>query len=244
MNAVVRETSGAVVATGEAASLMEVISRAASDPNIDVEKLERLMGMYERISTLKALEAFNDAMNQAQKEMRPIAADAVNPQTRSKYASYAKLDHALRPIYTKHGFSISYDEGESKKPDHVLVLAYVARGGYTRTYRSDMPADGKGAKGGDVMTKTHATGAAKSYGKRYLLKDIWNVAVGEEDRDGNQDDAPRITDSQVADLNALITEVGANKENFLKYLKLDALPNLRASSYKAAVAALEAKRRK
>jgi hypothetical protein len=48
-----------------------------------------------------------------------------------------------------------------------------------------MPADGKGAKGGDVMTKTHATGAAMSYGMRYLLKMIFNVAIGEDDKDGN-----------------------------------------------------------
>ena len=48
-----------------------------------------------------------------------------------------------------------------------------------------MPADGKGAKGGEVMTKTHAMGAATAYGMRYLLKMIWNVAVGEDDTDGN-----------------------------------------------------------
>ena len=67
----------------------------------------------------------------------------------------------------------------------VRVLCYVSRGGHTRTYQIDMPADGKGAKGGDVMTKTHATGAAASYGMRYLLKMIFNVAVGESDDDGN-----------------------------------------------------------
>jgi hypothetical protein len=54
-----------------------------------------------------------------------------------------------------------------------------------------MPADGKGAKGGDVMTRTHATGSALSYGMRYLLKMIFNVAVGEDDDDGNDADEPR-----------------------------------------------------
>lgn len=44
-----------------------------------------------------------------------------------------------------------------------------------------MPADGKGAKGGDVMTKTHAAGSAMSYGQRYLLKMIFNLAVGDDD---------------------------------------------------------------
>lgn len=68
----------------------------------------------------------------------------------------------------------------------VRVLCYVShRGGFTRTYRVDMPADGKGAKGGDVMTKTHASGAAISYGRRYLLNSIFNIAIGDEDTDGN-----------------------------------------------------------
>jgi hypothetical protein len=58
-------------------------------------------------------------------------------------------------------------------------------GGHVKPYQVDMPADGKGAKGGDVMTKTHATGSALSYGMRYLLKLIFNVAVGEDDDDGN-----------------------------------------------------------
>jgi hypothetical protein len=49
-----------------------------------------------------------------------------------------------------------------------------------------MPADGKGARGNDVMTKTHAAGSAMSYGMRYLLKLIFNVAVGVDlDDDGN-----------------------------------------------------------
>jgi hypothetical protein len=47
-----------------------------------------------------------------------------------------------------------------------------------------MPADGKGARGNDVMTKTHATGAAITYGKRYLLGMIFNLAVTRDD-DGN-----------------------------------------------------------
>jgi hypothetical protein len=182
----------------EGATLLAVISRAAADPNTDVEKMERLMAMYERIEAKNAERAFNEAMNACQKAMRPISADAENPQTHSKYATFAKLDGALRPIYTQHGFSLSYDEGDSPKAEHVRVLCYVAHnGGFTRTYHRDMPADGKGARGNDVMTKTHAAGAAGSYGARYLLKGIFNVAVGEEDKDGN-DNSARAADDAVA----------------------------------------------
>jgi hypothetical protein len=190
---------------------VSVFERLARDPSVDVDKLDRLMQMHERVTAKQSEGAFNGAMSDAQADMRPIAADALNPQTRSKYATYAALDSKLRPIYTRHGFGMSFDTGDSPMSpmaDYVRVLCHVThRGGYMRTYHVDMPADGKGAKGGDVMTKTHAVGAAMSYGMRYLLKMIFNVAVGEDDRDGNdpatQPAAPDGFDDWLADLTAV-----------------------------------------
>lgn len=165
---------------------VEMFERLATDPNASVEKIERLMALWERSQDKKAETAFNLAMAAAQKEMRPVAADAWNPSTKSKYASYAALDRSLRPVYTSHGFALSFNTGEAA-PDWIRVLCDVTHdAGHTRTYRVDMPADGKGAKGGDVMTKTHAAGSAMSYGMRYLLKLIFNVAVGEDDDDGQR----------------------------------------------------------
>jgi len=172
-------------AVPDSALLIQTIAAAARDPQVDIEKMERLWVMHEKLTNKAAEQAFNDAMSIAQAEIGPISADATNPQTKSKYATYAKLDGVLRPIYTRHGFAISFNEGEGAPEGHIRMLAYVSRAGHTRTYKADMPADGKGAKGGDVMTKTHAGGAARSYGMRYLLKMIFNVAVGEFDNDGN-----------------------------------------------------------
>jgi hypothetical protein len=223
-------------------SLLEVISRAASDPSVDMDKMERLVQMHERMQELAAKKSFNDAMAAAQAEMEPISRNASNPQTRSRYASYDKLDAEARPIYTKHGFSISYDTGESKKPEHVLVLAYVTLGAYERTYRVDMPADGKGAKGGDVMTKTHAAVAAVSYGKRTLLKAIFNLAEGEGDKDGNGE-APTVSEEQIANIKALLTEVGKDERKFLTWAKVETLAEIPAASYSEIIKTLEAMRR-
>src|SRR3990167_10894088 len=165
-------------ATTEIAALFEHLARK---PNASVEKIERLMALWERGEAKKAEAAFNAAMSSAQRAIRPVAADASNPQTHSRYASYAALDLALRPIYTEYGFGLSFDTGEAPGADVVRVLCYVTHvAGHSRTYRADMPADGKGAKGGDVMTKTHAVGSAMSYGMRYLERMIFNVAVGED----------------------------------------------------------------
>lgn len=166
-------------------TVMEIISQAVLTGNVSVDVMERLCALQRQIGKDEAEKQFNSAMNRCQDKMRPISADALNPQTKSRYATYAKLDKALRPIYTPEGFSLSFNGADCPLPDHERVLCYVSRDGYTRTYQADVPNDGKGAKGGDVMTKTHASGAAKSYGMRYLLKMIFNVAVGEDDDDGN-----------------------------------------------------------
>ncbi len=189
---------------GSAQALIDVIRRAASDPAIDVTKVERLMEMYERVAAKQAEAQFNAAMSATQAEMGRVSVDAHNPQTRSRYATYAAIDRALRPIYTSHGFSLSFDTGKEAPDGFVRVTAYVSHsGGHTREYGAQMPADGKGAKGGDVMTKTHAFGAATSYGMRYLLKQIFNVAIGEDDTDGNTSNG--VADAWIAIIKQCLT---------------------------------------
>jgi len=163
---------------------MQLIQAAIAQGS-SIDTIERLAKLQREMVEYAAMVDFNEAMQRVQQKMRPISADATNPQTRSRYASYSKLDKALRPIYSSEGFSLSFNTADSPLPDHVRVLCDVSRGGHVKPYQIDMPSDGKGAKGGDVMTKTHATGAATSYGMRYLLKMIFNVAVGEDDDDGN-----------------------------------------------------------
>ena len=157
-----------------------------------IDTIERLVALQEKMAASAAEQAWSAAMSRAQAAMGRISADATNPQTHSHYATYAAIDRHLRPIYSREGFALSFGT-EQAEGDFIIVLCHVAHmGGCTKTFRAPMPTDGKGAKGNDVMTKTHATGAAMSYGMRYLLKMIFNVAVGEEDRDGNSVDLEEV----------------------------------------------------
>jgi hypothetical protein len=223
--------------------MMGMIERASRDPSVDVDKMRQLFALRKELLDEENKRVFNSAMNAAQAEMTPISVNMTNPQTKSRYASYDQLDRAIRPIYTKHGFSISYDQGDTPVPEHIRVLAYVAHsGGYERTYRTDMPVDGKGAKGGDVMTKTHAVGAGKSYGKRYILRDVFNLAIGEEDKDGNSE-KELIGPGQVADIRALLTEVNASEESFLRVIKAKSIESIHVEAYSTVIGILEAKRK-
>jgi hypothetical protein len=228
----------------EATALVHLYERAALNPQIDLDRLQRIQEMHAQVQSRTAETAYNAAMSLAQAEMGPVSHDAENTHTKSRYTTYAALDRAIRPIYTKHGFSLSFYPGKGAPEGYVRVACKVAhRDGYSERPEVDMPADGAGAKGGAVMTKTHATGSAFSYGQRYLLKLIFNIATGEGDDDGNGAGGETINQEQVDDLNALMEEVRADRNRFLNFFKVDGLSSIRAKDYRRALAMLEAKRR-
>lgn len=197
---------------------MELLSIALNN-NAAIDIIERLTALQQQTLAREAEFQFNEALARVQSKIKRVAPDLQNPQTSSRYASYAALDRILRPLYTDEGFSLSFTHDDCPKPDAIRVICLVSKGSHTRRYQVDMPCDGKGAKGGDVMTKTHATAAADSYAKRYLVKDIFNVAIGEEDTDGNA-----VTNGEIA----------KHLEAIAKAKTMDELRDLWATAYKAA----------
>ena len=178
-------------------------------------------------------EQFNSAMNAAQEQMTRIAADSENKQTKSRYASFAALDRALRPIYTKQGFSVSYDTGKDAPENHVRVIAIVSNGPYTRNYHLDIPIVTKGIRGVDMMTLTHATASASTYGKRYLLAMIFGIAI-EQDDDGNsagETPVEKINAEQAMALKAAIAECNETEPRFCRLWKIQSVPDLEASKF-------------
>jgi hypothetical protein len=232
----------------ETAPVLLMIERAARDPTIDIDKLQRLLDLRQQMEARAAEQRFNEALAAAQAEMVPIVADARNDQTRSRYATYVQLDRAIRPIYSRHGLSVSYDTDISPKgTDYVRVLAYVAGHGHSRTYKIDIPVTTKGPRGNDVMTAVHATGSANTYGKRYLLIDIFNLAIADRlDDDGNRagglvSDGPTISEEQEKQLLAALKITESNIERFCSAFGIEAPSDLPASKFAEAMALLRKK---
>lgn len=157
----------------------------ALENNAAIDVIERLANLQREEREYHAKVAFDEALNRCQEKLERISTDANNPQTNSRYASYAKLDRVVRPIYTAEGFALSFGEKDCPTPGKTRFVAYLSRAGFTREYTKDLSPSTKGPKGGDVMTPIHADASADSYAKRYLLKNIFNIAIGEDDNDGN-----------------------------------------------------------
>lgn len=208
-----------------AASLMEVISRAASDPTVDVNKLERLMAMAERMQNQGAERAFNEAMKAAQEEMPRILRDASNSSTNSKYARLETVAKKVTPIITKNGFSISFGTDTSPLAGHYRITAIVSHvGGHSRPYFADVPSDMTGMKGTQNKTATHGFGSTMSYGRRYLTLLIFNITLVNEDDDGNASDGNEpINAEQLAELSDMLTRCDGDPQKFCKYMKVEAL---------------------
>ena len=183
--------------------LMSAVQQGAG---IDV--IERLAKLQREMLDYGARIDWEKAMTSVQQKIGHVRSDATNPQTSSKYATFAQLDGALRPHYSAEGFNLSFDTVDCPVPAHNRVVCYVSRGGYTRRYQIDMAITTEGFKGKAMMTETHAEGASISYGCRYLEKMIFNIAVGEIDRDGNKPAAPSgpLTDEFVKERVKLIEE--------------------------------------
>ena len=254
MNAIVKQESGSAgvgaVVPVDSASLMEVISRAARDPETDVNKLERLMAMYERITASKAKSAYDSALAEMQPKL-PIVdrkgkitiRDKADKETVIQSTPYALLEdisEAVTPILGEHGFAISFRIG--KDPDgKVMVTAILShREGHREETSISLTHDSTGSK-----NAVQATGSSVSYGKRYTMCALLNITTRGEDDDGKDaDTSGKITQEQVNELATLASEVKANLPKFLEYMKVPHLSEIPVTRFNEAKVALEVKRNK
>lgn len=90
-----------------------------------------------------------------------------------------------------------------------------------------------------------APGKATSYATKYAMLKLFSIETGENDegRTETYESIEKISESQVADLAALLEDVGADKAAFLKYIKADVLEDIPVRAYAQCVKLAEAKRK-
>ncbi len=228
-----------VVASPEA-QIMQAISAIATNPDADIEKMERLMAMHEKMEDRQAEREFNAALAAAQAEIGPVTVNKENTHSKSKYANLEAIANRVRPILTTHGFSTTFRELPDPKQGHVKVEGVLRhRDGWKETYENEVPLDGVGAKGNANKTATHAHGSSLTYARRYCLMGMLDISITEDD-DGNTGggaQAPaKISDEQAAEIEHLAEAEGVDLGGFLKYHNLTDIADLEAKNFGAACA--------
>lgn len=224
-------------------AFVAMIERAAANPAVDVEKLERLLAMRERMEARAAERAFAEAMAEMQPQLPTISADAQivhNNKIISQYARWEDINEIIRPILARHGFALDFSTASID--GGIAVTAHLShRTGYSKSATVPLPIDMSGAK-----NSIQGIGSSITYGKRYsagLVLNLTSRAPGDADDDGKAAGLGIvITPEQVETLRAEIVETGADLAAFLKYFRVERLEDLPASQFDRARAALEKKK--
>ena len=231
-----------VAPQSESTALVAVIERAARDPSIDIDKMERLLAMQERIFARNAKADFNAAMAACQAEMPRIYPRSKNDQTNSFYAGLDEIDVIARPIYTRHGFALSFGTADCPIEGCYRQTCEVShRGGHSEMRQADLPSDMVGIKGNPNKTGVQGFGSTMTYGQRYITKLVFNIVIGGEDNDGN---GPTLDAEQMKAIRARMKDSGTNESQFLEFWRVPSLDKMPAFNYAVIMDMLDRKAKK
>lgn len=181
MSAVVKHAETAPAETS-AHNILSVIERAALNPDIDIEKMQRLLDMQERIIARQAKDAYQAAFSAMQPELPVIEERGGikdrNGNVQSTYALWEDVNTAIRPVLAKHGFGLSFRTKTAEKIHVTGVLSH--KDGHSEETTIELMADVSGSK-----NAVQAIGSSVSYGKRYTAFALLNLSsTFSEDGDG------------------------------------------------------------
>ena len=228
--------------------LLQVIARAAADPNVDIGRMTQLLDMHERLNAKAAESDFVAAMAEFKQHAPKITKDKSVGYT-NKDGSFTGYKHATLGAVCQAaiaglgavGISHRWDLEQQQGGRIVVTCVLTHRSGHsTRTTLSGSP-DDSGKKNGIQQVASTIT-----YLERYTLLAATGLATDEQDDDARAAGKPEpefVNDEQLANLEALISEVGADRKRFLAFLQVGSLEEIYADKYREVVKLLEEKRR-
>ncbi|MQX90280.1 ERF family protein [Sinorhizobium meliloti] len=238
MSAVVKheQAPAPVPAVSESAAIIQVIERAAMNPNVDIDKMERLLQMQERIMERQAKASYMAALAEMQPDLPEIPENGKG-HGNIKYALWEDINELIKPVLGEHGFSLSFRTGQAD--GKIIVTGVLShRDGHSEETTMHLPTDTSGSK-----NAVQAVGSSTSYGKRYTAQALLNLTSRGDDDDGEKAGIKAITAEQRSELQTLIETAGGDVPTFCKWAQIDSLAALPADRFAKAKQALEAKAR-
>jgi ERF superfamily len=212
---------------------MDMLNRAVSS-GADINMIEKLMVLHERWDATQARKAFDEAVSAAKAEIPAIQRNATGHNSK-KYADFAAIAKVVDPIIGKRGLSYRFRTSQTDRISVTCILSHKA--GHSEETTLIGPADTSGNK-----NAIQAIGSTLTYLQRYSLVQMLGLAAAADDDGKQAGNGEMVTLEQVEELVALADEVGADKEAFCRYFKVDGFADIPAKDFPRAIAALNKKR--
>ena len=179
---------GQVVAANETGAvapdpMVIMVERLVLNPDVDADKLERMLAIRERLEAQNAKVAFATALAAARAEIPPIVKDATvdftsqKGRTHYQHETLAGIAKAIDPVLSRHGLSYRFRTDQGNGGVRVTCIIAHAAGHSEETSLAASP-DGSGSK-----NAFQAIGSAVTYLQRYTLKAALGLSA-EVDDDG------------------------------------------------------------
>lgn len=214
---------------------MALIERAMMN-GADMALIEKFADMQDRWDARNARKAFDEAIAAAKSEIPPIQRNATGHNDK-RYADFSAIAKVVDPILSKHGLSYRFRTAQAERISVTCILSHKA-GHFEETTLAG-PADTSGNK-----NAIQAIGSTLTYLQRYSLVQMLGLAASNDDDGKSAGAGECVTLEQVEELIALADEVGADKEAFCRYFKVDGFADIKIRDFDRAKAALNSKRRK
>ena len=228
-----------------AVSIIQQAIATGSDPAY----LRELLQVRREWEADEARKLYAQAMADCHRDMpNTIKTDGRNSHTGSNYAKHDTVTRAIKPIYIKHGFSVSFGEEPCDREGFILVLARVRHeGGHEETFRRFAPIDNLGPKGNAVKSILHGCQSSMSYMQRKLLESIFGIAESDDDDDGLAAGTAYVTKEQADELVAILDTLKDREKalsDLLEYGQCDSVSDLPAAKFNLGRKALLTKPKK
>ena len=218
-------TDIATPSQGDAMVLM--FERLATDPRVDVDKLERLIEMQRGIVRENAKAAFNAAYAQMQSAM-PLIEErgqiAVKGTVRSTYAKLEDIHEAIKPVLHRFGFALRHrTEWPADREKVIRIVGILSHEqGHAEESAFEAPMDRS-----EFRTDIQSMGSTVSYGRRYTTLDLLNIATKQADDDGRKAGRPQPPDGYDA-FDATLPGVVAEGSKALEQVWAKAKPEFKS----------------
>ena len=173
--------------SSETQAVLNMIERVVLNPDADMDKLEKMLDMQERILKRNGEQAFASDFAAMQSELPRIARNGCieikdrNSGRVTQSTPFAKLEDindGVRPVLQRYGFGVTFSIDQTQA-GITVTARLLHRLGHSERTSLTLPIDSSGSK-----NVVQGNGSTISYGKRYTLSAILNISTG-DDIDGH-----------------------------------------------------------
>jgi len=242
----VNATGSAIMASGGEMppQVFELFTLALSKGAEGVGALKDLVALQDQMQRRNAELEFSRALAEFQESCPSVnKSSSAKISTRSganygfTYAGLEEIIETVRPLLTRLGFSFTFD---TEATAQMLKCTCILRHSHGHEMRASFSCPTENASGASAQQKF---GGANTYAKRQCLVSVLGLSMTDVDADDPEGTGSKfVTEDQAANIEALLTETGANRAKFLAVCGAKSVAEIPGGAYLMAVNMLQAKR--